>query len=93
MSSPLLTFFSYMIAYLGGLVSGVVLSFFLNKRKEGDVRSNDIVLMAVTIVWTVTRLISLINTDIVISPALDALMGGLVGYFYKGSISIWKKKE
>lgn len=80
------------VSYLAGLVSGVVMSYILH-RKNKDVASNDIVLLAVTMVWTLTRLTSLINTNINISPALDALMGGLVGYFYKGSIPFIKKKE
>lgn len=91
MSDTLMKLLTYIVAYLAGLASGVVLSYFLNKKKTGDIKSNDIVLMAVTVVWTLTRLISLLNTNIVVSPALDALMGGLVGYFYKGSISLWKK--
>lgn len=93
MNSTLVTGLTYLIAYLGGLVSGVILSYFLHQKKDGQVKSNDIVLMAVTVVWTITRLISLINTQIIVSPALDALMGGLVGYFYKGSLPIWKKPE
>ena len=80
------------VSYLAGLVSGVVVSYVLRCKKK-DVASNDIVLLAVTMVWTLTRLTSLINTNINISPALDALMGGLVGYFYKGSIPFIKKKE
>jgi len=92
MSANLLTFLEMISAYFAGLISGIVLSYILH-RKNKDVASNDIVLLAVTIIWTFTRLVSLINTQIVVSPALDALMGGLVGYFYKGSIPFLKKKE
>lgn len=93
MDSTLVTGLTYLVAYLGGLISGVILSYILGKKNDGHVKSNDIVLMAVTVVWTITRLISLINTQIIVSPALDALMGGLVGYFYKGSLPLWKKPE
>lgn len=86
-----MSFLTYVVTFLGGVICGVVLQFFISKRDKGDVKSNDIVLMAVTVVWTLTRMISLLNTQIIVSPALDALMGGLVGYFYKGSIQIWKK--
>ena len=69
-------------AYIAGLITGL---FIHNIFKKKDFKNNDIVLIAVTLIWALSRIVSVINLEYQSSPLIDGLMGMIVGFFYKGT--------
>lgn len=70
------------ISYLLGFLSGYL---FRNAIKESITPQNakNIVLIVVSVMWTISVAYGIINPNYQTSPLIHGLMGSIVGFFYK----------
>lgn len=75
------------VSGLVGFVLGYVTKSYLNKQNR-DLDKNMIVLIAVTSIWTLSMIVDISSSTYETSPLLHGLMGVIVGFFFKPSISL-----
>lgn len=74
--------FVSIIAYAAGIVTGYILHGMV--AKESSARDyKTVVLLVVTVVWTISMLVEIANPAYHTNPMVHGLMGSIVGFFYK----------
>lgn len=76
------TIITALISYILGFVSGGIVSIYLKKQIK-DVSYKNVVLVIVSVMWTLSVAVELINPNYNTSPMIHGLMGSIVGFFYK----------
>lgn len=74
--------FIAIVSYIVGFMSGFIVSGFM-KQKFSRSDSKTIVLIIVSVMWTLSVAFELINPNYHTSPMVHGLMGSIVGFFYK----------
>lgn len=70
------------VSYLLGIMTGFFIKT-LAKDKLNGINSKNIILVVVSIMWTLSVAVEIINPDYKTSPLIHGLMGSIVGFFYK----------
>lgn len=71
------------VAFLLGNVSGYVLHDFMKKTLQIDENdSKNLLVLAVTIVWVVGMLVSVVNPAYQVPLPVHGIMGAIVGFFF-----------
>lgn len=70
------------ISYVLGFAGGFIVSSYFKKNIK-DVSYKYIVLLVVSIMWTLSVAVELVNPNYNTSPMVHGLMGSIVGFFYK----------
>lgn len=68
-------------SYIAGLLTGYFISR-IYKPAENQ-KTNDFVLIVVTVVWALSMFIDIVSPQYETSPLVHGLMGAIVGFFYK----------
>jgi hypothetical protein len=77
------------ISYAFGIGTGYVGRWFFDKERTSNVSPNTFVLVAVTIIWTISMLVDIASPTYETSPFVHGLMGAIVGFFFKP----WQGKD
>jgi hypothetical protein len=70
------------VSYLLGIMTGLFVKT-VAKDKLSGVNSKNIILIVVSIMWTLSVAVEIVNPDYKTSPLIHGLMGSIVGFFYK----------
>ena len=70
------------VSYFLGMISGFVIKTVI-KDKFKSVDYKNIVLIVVSIMWTLSVAVEIINPTYKTNPLIHGLMGSIVGFFYK----------
>lgn len=76
------TILTAIISYVLGFVSGGLVSVYL-RLKIKDISYKNVVLIIVSVMWTLSVAVELVNPNYNTSPMVHGLMGSIVGFFYK----------
>lgn len=73
------------VSYLLGVISGFSLNCFFAKKfpKPEKKLGNTLVLSVVTLIWAFSVIFDMASPSYETSPMIHALMGAIVGFFYK----------
>lgn len=74
--------FIAIVSYILGFMSGFIANGYM-KQKFTQASSKTIVLIIVSVMWTLSVAFELINPEYHTSPLIHGLMGSIVGFFYK----------
>lgn len=74
--------FIALVAYTIGVVSGYFLKVVLDRMQKINV-SGEVVLLVVTAGWLISVIYDIYSTTYETSPFIHALMGAIVGFYYK----------
>lgn len=80
--------FIAVISYILGIGTGFLARWIFD-RERSPVSANTFVLVAVTIIWTISMLVDIASPTYETSPFVHGLMGAIVGFFFKP----WERKE
>lgn len=70
------------ISYVLGFLSGI----FISKRigsKANEANYKTLVLVLVSVMWTISVAVEIVNPEYKTNPLIHGLMGSIVGFFYK----------
>lgn len=70
------------ISYVLGLFSGIAASYYLRENIKA-VDYKNVVLIVVSIMWTLSVAVEIVNPNYNTSPLIHGLMGSIVGFFYR----------
>jgi len=70
------------ISYMLGIMSGIFISTMFKDRKY-QANYKNVVLIVVSVMWTISVAYEIINPTYHTSPLIHGLMGSIVGFFYK----------
>lgn len=72
-----------LIAFTLGIVIGYVLHDFLKKSLMMDENSSkNLLLLAVTVIWVISMLVSIVNPVYQVPIPVHGIMGAIVGFFF-----------
>lgn len=77
-----LQFFIPIISYILGFLSGFLVSLYFKKSIDKGSYKH-IVLIVISVMWTISVAFEIANPDYKTSPLIHGLMGSIVGFFYK----------
>lgn len=72
-----------LVSYIAGILSGFYLRSFLTENEKKQLDGNMIVLVVVTLVWSLSMFVDILSPTYETSPLVHGLMGAIVGFFYK----------
>lgn len=71
------------VTYVFGLLSGYILHDFIKKTlMMDDNNSKNLLLLAVTVIWGVSMLVSIFNPTYQVPVPVHGIMGAIVGFFF-----------
>lgn len=68
------------VFYVAGILTGFFARTLLRDRK---LEGNMLVLVVVSIIWSLSMIVELVNPAYKTNPLVHGLMGAIVGFFYK----------
>lgn len=71
------------IAYTSGVLTGVFASRILYKETDNKQLNSNLVLIVVTLVWSLSMIIDIASPTWETPVAVHGLMGAIVGFFYR----------
>lgn len=77
----------YLTVSIVSFVAGGLVGFFgrgfINRSRDDELTSHQIVLLVVTAIWGTSMLVDIVSVGYETSPLVHGLMGAIVGFFFK----------